>query len=496
MKKILLVITGALCMMSCKKFLQEYSQTDLVPKTVSDYGEILYSDGYPPQNADLQTWRTFLDDDVQFYMSPANATGTADNLAGSSIFQWQPDFAAKSIAAGISEEKINTWEKYYHYLLGPNVVLQYIDNAPGAQTEREQFKGEAYALRAFYHFMLVNLYAKPYNDSTTTPDKSPGIPIRITANLTDAPLPRNSVKEVYNQITSDIDSAIFLLDKNKTTTSPFRISFVAAHLLASRIYLYMEQWDKVIQHADIVLAYKPMLMDLNTWGGSPDPDNKPVTGAKNVESLFTYAGSSEYSERGMANTYSVSADLASCYDSTDLRAQIFFFPVPAFLKPYFAPDYSWQKGRIQSSVPEDGISWRTAEAYLNRAEACIQQYKATGDASAANKALGSLNTLRMNRIDKSSFQPWTIRPADTLLQMCRTERRRELFSEENHRWMDLRRYGMPSITHIYMPDLTTTQVFRLKARDPLYVLPIPDDVIARNTSLVQNPVYIGTRKPE
>jgi hypothetical protein len=376
------------------------------------------------------------------------------------------------------------------------VVLQYIDNAPGLQAERDQFKGEAYALRAFYHFMLVNLYAKPYNDSTTTPDKSPGIPIKTSANLTDVPLPRNSVKEVYDQITKDIDSATLLLDKGKAVSSPYRISFVAAHLLASRIYLYMEKWDKAIQHADAVLAYRPQLMDFNTWGGVADPDNKPLTGARCVESLFTYAGSLEFSEQGMATTYNVSADLAACFESDDLRSQIAFSATPAFLKPYYAPDYSYQKGRILSTNPEDGVSWRSAEAYLNRAEAYIQQYKATSDAGAANKALASLNTLRMNRIDKSSFQPWTVRPADTLLQMCRVERRRELFMEENHRWMDLRRYGMPSITHLYMTNTTTTQRFRLKAHDPLYVLPIPDDVIARNTSLVQNPVYSGTRMPE
>ncbi|WP_161596882.1 RagB/SusD family nutrient uptake outer membrane protein [Chitinophaga vietnamensis] len=495
MKKILIVIAGALCLMSCKKFLQEYSQTDLVPKSAADYGEILYSDGYPGLNSAIQTWRLFLDDDIQCYVSAANAVSLSDRITPSSIFQWQPDFFARAAAAGYAGDQLNTWEKYYHLLLGANVTLQYIDHATGSQTQKDQFKGEAYALRAFYHFMLVNLYAKPYNDSSTTPDKSPGIPIRTSANLTDAPMPRNSVKEVYDQISSDIDSATYLLDKVKSNTSPYRISFVAAHLLASRIYLYMEKWDKAIQHADIVLMYHPQLMDLNTWGGAPDP-GKPVTGANCIESLFTYASSIEYSPAGMSLTFDVSHDLVNCFDSSDLRTLITFNPIPGVLKQWIAPDYQMSKMTINSSNSADGISWRSAEAYLNRAEAYIQQYKATGNTAAAGKALTSLNTLRANRIDKSAFQPWTIGPADALLQMCRTERRRELFMEENHRWMDLRRYGMPSIKHIYMPDAVTTQVFRLKAHDPAYVLPIPDAAIARNTALEQNPLYNGTRKPE
>ena len=82
-----------------------------------------------------------------------------------------------------------------------------------------------------------------------------------------------------------------------------------------------------------------------------------------------------------------------------------------------------------------------------------------------------------------------------MLQMCREERRRELFREELHRWFDLRRYGMPAIEHIYRPSVTTTQVFRLEARDPMYVMSIPDDVLNRNPALLQNPVYPGERKP-
>lgn len=81
---------------------------------------------------------------------------------------------------------------------------------------------------------------------------------------------------------------------------------------------------------------------------------------------------------------------------------------------------------------------RISEAYLNRAEAYAQM---NGNET---KAIADLNTLRRYRI--TDYQDIT-NVAD-LLQEIRQERRRELCFDE-HRWFDLRRYGMPSITHQY-----------------------------------------------
>ena len=57
------------------------------------------------------------------------------------------------------------------------------------------------------------------------------------------------MKKVYDQIAADIEQACDLFGQDKTNRGVFRISYTAAHLLASRIYLYMENWDKVIEHA-------------------------------------------------------------------------------------------------------------------------------------------------------------------------------------------------------------------------------------------------------
>ncbi|MBO9731570.1 MAG: RagB/SusD family nutrient uptake outer membrane protein [Chitinophaga sp.] len=500
MKKVVVIALLAGSMISCKKFLAERSQTEVIPKTTKNFGEILYTEGYPTNGVNLQPYISLMDDDIQCYNGDVIADQQLEVTMNAGAFQWQPNFIDVCKQAGAKVDKFDSWRTYYKLILGTNVALQYLDNSIGEASDKTMYKGEAYALRAFYHFMLVNLYAKPYNDSTTTPDKLAGIPLKLNANLAEDLPARNTVKEVYAQVTQDLDSAINLLEQVGTTQKLYRISATAAHLLASRVYLYMENWDKAIAHADYVLSHHPQLMDLNKWppdGAFTDFLAYPLMGVNNVETIWYYGSLDEPKAPGTYTAYGISHDLARCFDTSDLRSQVYFCPLPEFLKLFVPGDYNFNKTISDYAVvgSDMGTSWRSSEAYLNRAEAYIQKYK-KGDASGAAEALKNLNTLRVNRYAKGSYVNWTIETPDKLLEMCRTERRRELFHEAGHRWFDLRRYGMPSISHIYAPTPSTTTVYTLAKRDPQYVLPIPIEVLQRNTSMPQNQQISGLRQPQ
>lgn len=499
MKKLTIILLVACCVTSCRKFLKEYSQSDVVPTTTKHFSEILNMDGYPAPKAILHNFSVFLDDDVQCYWGPTLGEGAIFARPAAPLFQWQPN-----VTEILLEQKapflLNAWNNYYKLILGTNVVIQFVNDSEGSQMEKDRVRGEAYGLRAFYHFMLVNIYAAPYNDSTTTPDKLAGVPIRTSAELSDEYLGRNTVKEVYEQIEKDLDSAIVLLRKDRSSRSVTRMSHVAAHHLASRVYLYEEKWEKAVAHADSVIKYHPQLMELNSWGGMPMPETQPLSGPRNIESVWCYGSADDKLAPGYRDAYELSYDLVNTFEPADLRAMTGFYYNPPDLRFLFATDFSQQK--VISALSGGGElydyfhSWRSAEAYLNRAEALIQLYRITGNQDFVDKALNSLNTLRASRIESSSFVDWTLKPGDELLQMCREERRRELYLEEMHRWFDLRRYGMPSIKHYYRPDELTTEVYVLEARDRQYVMPIPQEVLDRNPALTQNPQRSGTRMPQ
>ena len=93
-----------------------------------------------------------------------------------------------------------------------------------------QYKGEAYAIRALCYFYLVRYFAKPYTDDPN----SPGVPIILTYNINQK-APRNTVAEVYTQILSDLDKAY----TNMTLFSNSgQFSKYAAKALQAKVYLY------------------------------------------------------------------------------------------------------------------------------------------------------------------------------------------------------------------------------------------------------------------
>ena len=94
-----------------------------------------------------------------------------------------------------------------------------------------------------------------------------------------------------------------------------------------------------------------------------------------------------------------------------------------------------------------------------------------------------LNRLRRNRIAGYTDIVYS---ASDITDAVREERRKELCFE-GHRWFDLRRLGMPEITHVFVDNSNGYETsYTLHEEDSRYALPIPEEVIRRNSNLSQN----------
>lgn len=469
---------------SCKKFLEERTQSEMTPVTTRDYSELLYGTAYTNGLEIFQPQTVFMDDDIQVYSNDVDHNRDAQGpLAG---FSWQYDYADRMEGNNnFTEQNFNSYIRYYKKISGCNIGLDNAYSSSGTIEEKDQLAGEAYGMRAWYYFNLVNLYARPYNDSSTTPDKLKGVPLMLSSNLLQDLPARNTVKEVYDQIEKDLEASVERLGKEKKQ-SYYRFNYLAASLLASRVGLFMEKWDKAITNADAVIASYSELYDLNDWPANYAPDENsflPICTNPAKEVLWLFSNYNEY--QVSSTVYAVSQDLAAQFEPTDLRTLIYYNEIPPFLYFIIPVKFSSAKHSLKKGNAS-GAAFRTSEAYLNRAEAYAQKFIATGDAGFMQKSLDDLNTLRSKRFAPADFHPVTAMTGPELLQFCRNERRRELFTE-HHRWYDLRRYGMPEIVHHFELQGGVASRYVLLKGDPQYTLQIPEAAILLNPKLEQNP---------
>lgn len=143
------------------------------------------------------------------------------------------------------------WSYSYKTIININATLEV---APEGQSkEFDMVIGENYYLRAFHYFTLVNVFGQPYINN---PETNLGVPIKLTTSLDEFPA-RATVKEVYDQIEKDLLKAIDMMTiPDGSTIQPKNSCYASkevAEALLSRVYLYMERWDKVLEYTNNVI---------------------------------------------------------------------------------------------------------------------------------------------------------------------------------------------------------------------------------------------------
>jgi len=478
MKKTIFTIAAALAITACSGFLEEYSQDEIRPRKVSDYSELINGEIYNKQNnTNYANWLDIMTDDVEDVYSRPMIVILANDVRNGAYgyYAWQavPEY---SYSNELSPD--NTWTACYHQILTSNMILDGIDAVEGTDAERQTVIGEALAIRAYAYFLLVNLYGEPYDPATAS--TAMGVPINDLVGAENRNFHRAPVGEIYEIIVKDLQDAIAALQKGGNANGKWRWNANAATLLLARTYLYMQEWDKAIEAASRVIDMTGgILWDLN---------DKVVNAAasyficgENPEIIFTYGyGYSAFSATGANGYFPVSTSLRSTFKTGDRRLNnsngAYVRRVGSILTGTKYVPYKSDRWPEESGA--HGYAFRTAEAYLIRAEALSH----TTDYI---KALDDLNTLRQNRIAPANYQPLELTDQEEIIQFVREERRRE-FCFEKLRWFDLRRWDRPSITHVYHTDYTDRNAiltFVLEENDPAYTLPIPMAVMQQDADV-------------
>lgn len=461
-RKIYLVLL-VLWLVGCNDFLEQSSQDEIRPSMVTDLEQILVGDGYQKEEYNVYYLTEWLTDNIESKKPADNMMSDFEEKRW--IFSWD----AKMFDEDGGGYRAEVWENIYAHILGCNLVLDNLDNMKGNNELRENLRGEALTLRSWYYFHLVNLYGVAYNQGK--PETDLGVPLKLDATVTGEFYARNTVKEVYDQIERDLLEGNRLLTTYPESRNFYRINHVAAKAMLSRMYLYTENWDKALAYADSVLAVKFELLDLNDSGSTLPYD---LASCEVIWMRKLYAGCTSLSPFN-PDPFAMSDELMTVYDEgADLRKTKYFLESWY----YRGQGRGTYKGEYDYGSCQ-GI--RTAELYLNRAEAYVRKYLKEGNDVYRQKALADLNTLRIYRLDRTGgSQETVITDGQELLEFCLRERRRELCGETCCRWGDVRRLGITVSHQLFNSSETST----LDMSD--YVLPIPRQVLDQNPELIEN----------
>ena len=105
-----------------------------------------------------------------------------------------------------------TWNFFYKIITNANVVIAKKDELEGSQEDVDAVVGQAYAMRAFAYFNLIQFYQQ----SVTVDENAPGVPLYTEPTTIETEgKPRGTVEQVYSQINTDINLAVTLLENAK-----------------------------------------------------------------------------------------------------------------------------------------------------------------------------------------------------------------------------------------------------------------------------------------
>lgn len=134
----------------------------------------------------------------------------------------------------------------YNYINYMNVIISKIDDASGDENKKAGIKAEAQIMRAYLHWLLVNIHAAQYDISTAA--KKGGIPYVDNTEVTEEKT-KLTLEETYQRILEDCSDEVIALLPRDNSGDVFRADKAFGNAVRAKVLMQMKQYDKALPYA-------------------------------------------------------------------------------------------------------------------------------------------------------------------------------------------------------------------------------------------------------
>lgn len=381
----------------------------------------------------------------------------------------------ESIDRAVLCQSSDRYSQAYKYINYMNTILAKIDGVDGEPARKSEIKAKARIMRAWFHFLLVNIHAAQYDPAILA--EAGGIPYVTDIDAT-AVKPQLSLADTYAAILDDCsDAVIEALPVENTNVSQ-----------ADRAFGYAVRAKVLLQTKDYAAAIPLFRKALEINGRIEDRAYIKETGEwtlpQNSPNHYVWIG---YGPKAAPFCEMLSLETAAKFEKKD------------FVHKYAESGWNYGFGNMYSGI--EGIPMFFGMS------ACINPYGLSSDAlhydlaeclvrtGAIRDGLALADKVRKCRVEAPT-------PLATLFDMMPLKEKQAMDLLEPIKWIEnigtcwnffdtKRRNSEPAYARSITRNLKGYGTFTITPGSPLWILPFPAVALRYNPTLTQN--YSTTR---
>ncbi|WP_297064663.1 RagB/SusD family nutrient uptake outer membrane protein [uncultured Duncaniella sp.] len=471
MKKIFLTLASlAVLMTSCDDKLDIKPYGDSTLSTVDELETLLNGAPY------IWSGRDYFDLDVICNNSYRPWNGVADYINNDNSLRYAYFTYDESIDRADLTDSDDRYSNLYEKINYMNTVISKVPGADGGTSERkDQIVAEARVRRAWYHFLLVGLYAQQYDEAKA--EQLGGVPYVDNTNSGEEKTKLN-LKKTYERILEDCSDEVLakLIPSSVDNVCRFGLDF--GYGVRARVLFQMKRYDEALKYAELALKVNSRLEDR-----SPVKNSGKWVLDYNCPSNY-YLIYQDNSNLGDFYGYLISPEVAACIDPNDYVFK-YYLAEPHMEPAWGSPYPTVPEGSLQSNIGDARWNvWglRSESMYYIKAECLIRSGKIT-------EGLTQLDKVRASRIENPEIyaEKTGLTEADAMKLLQDSKRFEFIKTFENFfdrkRWNSEEAYKTTIVRDLSSLGLGT---YSLSPDSPIWVFPFPMNATKHNKSLTQN----------